>query len=115
MGLPLIYGFPPRRGESEPYPGGREGASPDSASRASCGQKHSFHYHQEVHIICPHTDSQKMLDSWVSFLRHSLRRFPEGNLVARMYPMRHTPAQPSQRRAVFFFVSREARKSQVLH
>ena len=32
MGLPLIYGSPPRRGESEPS---REGASPHSASRAA--------------------------------------------------------------------------------
>ena len=48
--LPPIYGSPPRRGESEPYPGGRL----PTRRFSSCGQEHSFHYHQ-VHLICPQT------------------------------------------------------------
>ena len=47
MGIPLIYGSSPRWGESEPSPGGRF-----PTLHSSCGQEHSFHYHQ-VHRICP--------------------------------------------------------------
>ena len=49
MGLPLIYGSP-RRGESEPYPGG----CLPTLRFSSCGQEHSVHYHQ-VHLIWPQT------------------------------------------------------------
>ena len=38
--LPLLYGSPPRRGESEPSPGGRL----PTLRFSSCGQEHSFHY-----------------------------------------------------------------------
>ena len=52
MGLPLRYGgSPPRRRESEPYPGGRL----PTLRFSRCGQEHSFRYH-EVHLICPQTD-----------------------------------------------------------
>ena len=50
MGLPLIYGSPPRREESEPYPGRRL----PTLRFSRCGQQHSFHHHQ-VHLICPQT------------------------------------------------------------
>ena len=48
MRLPLLYDSPPRRGESEPSPGGRL----PTLRFSSCGQEHGFHYHQ-VHLICP--------------------------------------------------------------
>ena len=48
MGLPLLYGSPPRREESKPSPGGRL----PTLRFSSCGQEHSFHYHQ-VHLVCP--------------------------------------------------------------
>ena len=48
MGLPLLYGSPPRRGGSEPSPGGRL----PTPRFSSCGQEHSFRYHQ-VHLACP--------------------------------------------------------------
>ena len=49
MGLPLLlYGSPPRRGESEPSPGGRL----PTIRFSSCGQEHSFYYHQ-IHLACP--------------------------------------------------------------
>ena len=48
MGLPPLYGSPPRLGESEPSPGGRL----PTLRFSSCGQEHSFHYHQ-VHLFCP--------------------------------------------------------------
>ena len=76
MGLPLIYGSPSRRGESEPYPGGRL----STLRFSSCGQEHRFHLHQ-VHLFCPQTVRCWMRANWVSFLRHSLRHFREGNLV----------------------------------
>ena len=47
MGIPLLFVSPPRRGESEPSPGGRF-----LTLNSSCGQEHSFHCHQ-VHRICP--------------------------------------------------------------
>ena len=37
-GIPLLYGSPPRRGESEPSPGGRF-----PTLHSSCGQEHSLH------------------------------------------------------------------------
>ena len=48
MRLPRLYGSPPRRGESEPSPGGRL----PTLRSSSCGHEHSFHYHR-VHVICP--------------------------------------------------------------
>ena len=48
MGLPLLHGSPPRRGESEPPPGGRL----PTFRFSSCGQEHGVHYHH-VHLICP--------------------------------------------------------------
>ena len=48
MGMPLIHGSPPQRGENEPSPVGRL----PTLRFSSCGQAHSFHYHQ-VHLICP--------------------------------------------------------------
>ena len=51
MGLLLIYGSPPRRGESEPPPGGRL----PTLRFSSCGQEHSFHYHQ-LHIAHRQSD-----------------------------------------------------------
>ena len=41
----LLYGSPPRRGESEPSPEGRL----PTLRFSSCGQEHSFHYHQ-IHV-----------------------------------------------------------------
>ena len=55
-GLQLLYGSPPRRGESEPSSG---------TSYLPTGSQ--------------------MLDAWISFLRHSPGQFPEGNLVTYIY------------------------------
>ena len=48
IGLPCLYGFPPRRGESEPSPGGRL----PTLRFSRCGQEHSFHHNQK-NLICP--------------------------------------------------------------
>ena len=56
MGLPLLYGAPPRRGESEPSPGG----CLPTLRFSSCGQEHSLHYHQ-VHLNCPQAVRRWML------------------------------------------------------
>ena len=45
MEMPLLHGFPPRRGESEPSPGGRF-----PTLHLSCGQEPAFTFHQ-VHRI----------------------------------------------------------------
>ena len=73
MGLPLISGSPPRRRESEPYPGGRL-----PTLRLELRTREKFLLPPGT--SCLPTDSQ-MLDVWFSLLRHSLRHFPEGNLV----------------------------------
>ena len=48
MGLPLLYGYPPRRGESERSPAGRL----PTLRSSSCRQEDSFRYRQ-VHVFCP--------------------------------------------------------------
>ena len=54
MGLPLIFGSPPRPRESEPYPEGRL----PTLRFSSCGQEHSFYYHHwSRYILFAHRQS----------------------------------------------------------
>ena len=73
MGLPLIYGSPPRR-RARNVPG----RAPLYTPLLELRTRTKFSIAPGTSYLP--TDSQ-MLDAWVSFLRHSLGHFPEGNLA----------------------------------